>query len=92
METKRNKEWRKKHGFRLFKKRMKLFASYGQDYLMDDGQIVCNPHWYELAKCHWSRAYKTTGNPCSCSLCKGERYERLVFKKETQRIIREYLE
>lgn len=89
METKRNKQWRKEQSFRVFKKRMILFASYGGCHIMDDGQRVYYPHWFELAKCRWARVYKTTGTPCSCIYCKGERYDRVVFKKETRRIIRD---
>ena len=60
--------------------------------IVDDGNIIEHPHWFELAKQKWNHIYKTTGTPCSCCICKGERYNRRDFKKDTQRIIRESLE
>lgn len=32
----------------------------------------------------WTLPYKSTSTPCSCWLCKGERYNRRKFKKETR--------
>jgi hypothetical protein len=89
---KRNKLWRKRHQCRLFKARMILRAAY-KDCIWDiDGNLIEHPHWFELAKQKWNHIYKTTGTPCSCCICKGERYNRRDFKKDTQRIIRESLE
>lgn len=89
---KRNKLWRKRHQWRLFKARMILRAAY-QDYMWDeDGNRIYHPHWFELAKQKWNQIYKTTGRPCSCCICKGERYDRRDFKKETNRIISDTLE
>lgn len=31
-----------------------------------------------------TQCWKTTGTPCSCYLCKGERYNRSAFKKQTK--------
>lgn len=56
---KRNKLWRKRHQWRLFKARMILRAAY-QDCLWDeDGNLVKRPHWFELAKQKWNYIYKT---------------------------------
>ena len=76
----------------LFKTRMILRAAYKDLIWDEDGNRIDRPHWFELAKQKWNRIYKTTGTPCSCSLCKGERYNRRNFKKETHRIIAEMLE
>ena len=89
---KRNKLWRKRHQWRLFKARMILRAAYKDCMWDEDGNIIEHPHWFELAKQKWNHVYKTTGRPCSCSLCKGERYNRKDFKNNTYRIIREELE
>ena len=89
---KRNKLWRKRHQWRLFKARMILRAAYKDCMWDEDGNIIEHPHWLELAKQKWNHIYKTTGRPCSCSLCKGERYNRKDFKNNTYRIIREELE
>ena len=89
---KRNKLWRKRHQWRLFKARIILQAAYKDCMWDEDGNIIEHPHWFELAKQRWNHVYKTTGRPCSCSLCKGERYNRKDFKNNTYRIIREELE
>lgn len=88
----RNKLWRRRHTARLFKARMMLFSAYENPITREDGSTCYWPHWFELAKEPWAKAYKTMSTPCSCFLCKGERYSREAFKKETLRIIRESLE
>ncbi len=77
---------------RVFKARMIIYAAYGSPIIREDGSVNYHPHWFELAKEPWTRAYKTTGTPCSCWLCKGEAYDRTAYKKETLRIIKESLE
>ncbi len=83
----RTKLWRRRQGFRVFKKRMIYYASNGGRWLMSDGQLKENPHWFELAKTHWAQVYKSTGTPCSCILCRGEKYNRLKHKRETQKML-----
>ena len=93
METKRNKLWRKRHQWRLFKSKMMLFASYPQHKIVDnDGYYIEHPHWFELAKQRWNYHYKTMRTPCSCWLCRGEKYDRKAYKHETKRIISESME
>ena len=91
METKRTKLWRSKQGFRVFKARMIYYASFEREYLTADGRHV-PLHWFELARTHWSQVYRSTGTPCSCWMCRGMEYDRLEFKRETRRIIREFEE
>lgn len=90
METKRNKEWRKKQCFRVFKKR--ILARVSWTHYKADGKTICHPHWFELMALPWARVYKTTGTPCSCSMCSGEHYNRRLYKEETRRIILEFLD
>lgn len=90
METKRNKEWRKKQCFRVFKKRMMVRT--GWYHFEKDGRTICHPHWFELMDTHWAKVYKTTGTPCSCPLCSGERYNRRSFKNDTRRIMNESMD
>ena len=89
---KRNKLWRKRHQWRLFKARMLLRAAYKDAMWDEEGNRIQRPHWFELAKQKWNCLYKTTGTPCSCFICKGERYNRKDYKRETCREIRESLE
>lgn len=93
MSEKRTKLWRREQGFRVFKKRMVYYASFDNGYFDHRTMEYKRPlHWFELAKEHWAQVYKTTGTPCSCMLCGGERYDRLEFQRETCRILREILE
>ena len=75
---KRNKLWRRQQMARVFKD--------------EDGSVVDYPHWFELAKDKWAKVYQSTGTPCSCWICRKERYNRREYKKETLRIIRESTE
>ena len=87
METKRNREWRRKQFFRVFKNRMKYQAAIASECVMEDGCHVFYPTWVELAKCHWAQVYKSTGTPCSCGKCRGESYNRRQAKKDTKALI-----
>jgi len=87
MET-RNKRWRIEQRNRLYASKMKLFASYGGEFILND-EIIVNPRWIELYKTNWGWAYKSVRTPCSCWMCRGESYSRTANKKETDRIIRE---
>ena len=92
MEQKRDKLWRKKQCHRVFKARLIRLAAYEHYTIDEDGNRVNNLHWFELAKQHQYQVYKTTGTPCSCMLCQGNRYDRLEYKKTMRRIINEALE
>ncbi|MCB6973517.1 MULTISPECIES: hypothetical protein [Butyricimonas] len=89
---KRNKLWRHRQMARVFKARMILYAAYRHCIIHEDGSIDSHPHWFELAKEKWARVYKTSGTPCNCSMCRGEKYNRKEYKKETLRIIKESLD
>lgn len=92
METKRTKLWRRKQGFRVFKARMIYYASFERERHNADGSHHIPLHWFELAKEPWTYAYRSTGTPCSCVLCRAMRYDRLDYKRETRRIIKEGLD
>lgn len=92
METKRTKLWRRKQGFRVFKARMIYYASFEREYYYADGNHHTPLHWFELARTPWAQVYKTTGTPCSCAMCRGNEYNRLDYKRETRRIIRDSLD
>lgn len=92
MEQKRDKQWRKQQGFRVFKARLIRLAAYKYCAFDEEGNPMDNPHWFELAKQHGCQVYKTTGTPCSCMLCEGNHYDRLDYKKTMRRILHETLE
>lgn len=84
METKhskRNKLWRKQKSQKLFKSRMMLFAASNTILWDEDGNVIQHPHWFQFAKDRCFMAYKTTSTPCSCWLCKGERYNRAKSRR-----------
>ncbi len=83
---KRNKLWHRRHQWRLFKAKMLLFAAYHTSIISDE-MVIQNPHWFEFVGQKWCYKYKTMRTPCSCIFCRGEKYNRRAYKKETQRII-----
>ena len=86
---KRNKAWRRKQEWRVWKTRL-VYEAASRSYFFRNGALVNRPpHWFELKAERWSQKLKRTGTPCSCWLCSGEKYSRLDFKKETRRILRE---
>lgn len=89
---KRDKFWRRQQMARKFKARMTLLAAYGTCIIREDGSVQERPHWFELAQEKWTQAYKTTGTPCSCWVCRGEKYDRKAQKSHTLRIIRKSTE
>ena len=91
MDKKRNRLWRQRQQMRVFKARMMYFSACGHSLRNDDGSWNEHPHWFEIARERWAKAYRTTGTPCSCWICRGEKYNRREYKKESRRIIREEL-
>ena len=71
---------------------MVYYAAFEREYLCADGSRHVPLHWFELAKTHWAQVYRSTGTPCSCPMCRGEEYNRLAYKRETRRIIRESMD
>ncbi len=85
---KRNKHWRILQRNKRYSAKMKLFASYGGKFMLND-DLVENPRWIELYKANWSPIYKSVSTPCSCWLCSGESYNRQEFKQETKDLLNE---
>lgn len=71
-----------------------LFRVFSPAYFDDSatGTIREAETWKDLYKVEWCQVYRTTGQPCSCPMCSGERYSRVDFKRETAKAIREQLE
>lgn len=85
----RNKLWRRRHQWRLYKAKMILLSANQNKVLAEDGTFIQHPHWMDYAKQSWCYKYKTMRTPCSCYMCKGETYNRLNYKKETKRLLSE---
>ena len=73
----------------MFKARMIYYAAFDSVQKDEDGCPLAPPHWFELAKEHWTQVYRSTGTPCSCWMCQGEKYNRLAYKQETRRVVNE---
>jgi hypothetical protein len=78
-------------------KRIKIWVQQGSCFVTDDGEFRnIGGHQIEIIKDlirkegYWS-FLKWTSTPCSCSLCKGERYKRLS-KSELNKLINEQLD
>ena len=86
---KRTRGWRRHQAKRVFKARIKYQASFCSNIIKTDGTVVHNPYWFEIAKEHWAQVYRTTGTPCSCFLCRGEKYNRPQTKREMRRTLKD---
>ena len=86
---KRNKLWRRRHQWRLYKAKMILLSANQYKVLAEGVTFIQHPHWMDYAKQSWCYKYKTMRTPCSCYMCKGETYNRLNYKKETKRLLSE---
>lgn len=85
---KRNKHWRVEQRNRIYAAKMKLYASYGGEFIIS-GKRVKDPQWIELYRANWNPVYKSVRTPCSCWVCCGEKYNRCKYKKEKVRILDE---
>lgn len=86
---KRTRQWRRRQAARVFKARLKYHASITSLYISDNRTPIYRPLWSDLAKEHWTQAYRNTGTPCSCWICRGEKYNRQEVKRELKSILKE---
>ncbi len=86
--------WRRIQKKRVWRNRLRfIFRAYCSVYVQDpDGGRREAESWKELRKVKFCQVYRTTGHPCSCERCTGERYNRVYHKNETRRVISEQLE
>ena len=88
----RNKHWRQLQRRKFYIAALKRFASWDTSIFALDGSVKKNPRWIDLYKANAFQVYKSVRVPCSCYLCRGERYDRRAFKKETARILKDAAE
>ena len=86
--------WRRIQEKRVWRNRLRfIFRAYYLILVQDvDGSLRKPNSWKELRKVKWCQAYRTTGQPCSCERCTGERYNRRAYKRDTTRLMREQAE
>ncbi len=95
MDRTSTRAWRRIQKKRVWRNRLRIiFRAFSPAYLEDPSTGVRREAetWKDLQKVKWCQAYRTTGQPCSCEMCSGERYNRVDFKRETKKEILEQLE
>ncbi len=86
MERTSIRAWRRIQKKRVWRNRLRLFLYV---FAVEHSEAES---WKELRKLKWCQVYRTTGTPCSCELCSGEKYNRVGFKREAVKAIQEQLE
>lgn len=61
-------------------------------YLVDDGVYLYNPKTIDIINNKDFLVYKSTSTPCSCEMCSYPKYDRTAFKKDTERLLKEFVE
>lgn len=87
--------WRRIQKKRIWRNRLHLiFRTFTPVYIEDSstGEWRKAHTWKELRKVKWCQVYRTTGQPCSCEMCTGQRYNRIDFKRESEHLLKEQLE
>lgn len=87
--------WRRIQKKRVWHNRLRIIfrvfsPAYVEDPVTRTGREA--ETWKELRKVKWCQVYRTTGQTCSCELCTGIRYNRVDFKRDTEKVLREQLE
>lgn len=95
MDRSTTRAWRRIQKKRVWRNRLQMiFRAFTPVYVEDSsmGRTREARAWTELRNVKWCQAYRTTGQPCSCQMCSGERYKRVNFKRETEKAVVEQLE
>lgn len=95
MDRSSTRAWRRIQNKRVWCKRLRrLFKASSPIIVTDDatGKHRLAESWKELEAVKWCQVYRTTGHPCSCDLCTGERYNRVATKRNASIIIQEQLD
>ena len=92
MERNPKRAWRRKQIKRKWHKRLRDLYFYSEYSHNDFHGVKKFKSWKELKSLDWANIYKTTGTPCSCWMCSYPHYNRLDYKKESKRIVKEALE
>lgn len=95
MDRTSTRAWRRIQKKRVWRNRLRIiFRAFSTAYVEDTstGKVREAETWKELRTVKWCQVYRTTGQPCSCPMCSGERYDRLDFKLGTAKAIREQFE
>lgn len=95
MDRSSTRAWRRIQKKRLWRNRLRFIFRTSNVEAFENpitGQRREADCWKELRGLKWSHVYKTTGKPCSCTICTGEQYNRRNFKRESAKFISEQLD
>lgn len=94
MERTPIRAWRRIQNKRVWRNRLRqIYWAFYTTYVYVPGEEPRKAKtWKELRTQKWCQVYRTTGQPCSCILCTGERYNRLEYKRETARLLRQQMD
>lgn len=95
MDRTSTRAWRRIQKKRVWRNRLRIiFRAFSPAYLDNPSTGVRREAetWKELRNVEWCQVYRTTGQPCSCEMCSGERYSRVDFKREAEKVFQEQFE
>ena len=84
----RNKHWRELQRRKFYIAALKREASWDDSYISGNIRLD-HPKWVDLYRVNAYSFYKSVRVPCNCWMCRGERYDRRSFRKETNRLLLE---
>ena len=88
-----NKQVRKEHTWRRYKKRLQTWVACLTLYVTRDGDYFYHPTVEDVIKDGGQVKRKHAATLCSCYMCSGHyKYRRHEKKQEDQRLVKEYFE
>ena len=88
-----NKQIRKEHMMRKYKKRIQRYVIGLDIYFCQDGREITNPKAIDIIKDNGQLKYKTMATVCSCFMCSGYyKYKRNLKKVEDYKLIQGFIE
>lgn len=85
--------WRRIQEQRVWRNRIKYYASYDEPIRDCDTNLpIIRRDWKEYRTVKWMLKLKDTATICSCWMCSNYLYDRLAYKRDTARIMREQSE
>lgn len=95
MDRTSTRAWRRIQKKRVWRNRLRFILRACLPVYVEDPSTGVKREaetWKELRKVKWCQVYRTTGQPCSCEMCSGDRYSRVDFKRETEKVFQEQIE
>lgn len=85
--------WRRIQEQRVWRNRIKYYASYDEPIRDSNTNLpIIRRDWKEYRTVKWMLKLQDTATICSCWMCRNYLYDRLAYKRDTARIMREQSE